>query len=681
MRRLLSALLILPAADLAAQDPDSTRRDSVAQSLRAVRITETRSVGLAGGASAVVIDIPDLRSSPAPSLAEALRESPFVHVRQNSRGEMEISIRGSDSRQAAVLIDGVPMTIGWDHRTDPSLVPITGTQRLVIVPGLGSLLNGPNTLGGTIEVNHDDGLARQAQTWGGFGIDEFGSTVTTLGAARRLGSDGPGGLYVRGGLAHRQRDGVAIPSDALDPTEKDGLRTNSDLRQLDGFASLRWTNGMGRSVGATFSAFSAEKGVPPEENVGEPRLWRYPYNRRSVVALSANSGLFTTPFGHGSLELGYGLNNGSVKIETFADRTYSSVTGQELGDENTSTLRAKLTHSVGDRATLRAAWTSADVRYTETVEADPSAKYEQRLTSVGAELETALTDRTSFSGGLVFDRSETPLSGGREPRQEPFSSTGWRGGLTHTLSDIWSLHASVSRRSRFPALRELYSGALNRFQPNPELKPETLLGYEAGVTFQQAAPNGVETSLSLNAFNHRLSDAVVRTKVTNPTPPPGSFYKRINRDRIESRGIEALLGLQFGPVADKAVTLAGDALLQSISVFDQTDNDTEHHAENNPETRASIELGVPMPFQLRGIATARYTGTQYCINGDTGEDMTMAGATVTGIAFERRMSVRSGLFSSVRALFALDNIGDSTVYDQCGLPQAGRTLRLMFSFR
>jgi hypothetical protein len=44
-------------------------------------------------------------------------------------------------------MDGVPLTLGWDHRTDPSLTPLTGSERVVIVRGPGSLPNGPNTLG------------------------------------------------------------------------------------------------------------------------------------------------------------------------------------------------------------------------------------------------------------------------------------------------------------------------------------------------------------------------------------------------------------------------------------------------------------------------------------------------------------------------------------------------------
>lgn len=678
----LPALLVL-ATGTAAQVPDSVRADSGAQRLRTVTVTETRAASVSGGASAVVLSIPELRTSPAPLLHEALRESPFVHVRQNSRGEMELSVRGSDARQAAVMVDGVPITLGWDHRTDPSLVPITGSQRLTVVPGLGSLLNGPNTLGGTVEVNHDDALARTAQTWGGLGIDENGATVATMGASRFLAAgSGRGGFFVRGGLAHRQRDGVAVPASALDPTERDGLRTNSDLREVDGFASLRWSNGAGRAIGATVSAFDAERGVPPEEHIAAPRLWRYPYHRRSIVALSATSGAFQTPLGYAGLELGAGLNRGKLKIETYDDRDYDTVTGQELGDERTATLRAKLTQSLGTGgSSLRLAWTSSTVQYTETLGAAAGVDYEQRLTSVGAEVETPLGERTTLATGVVYDRSVSPLSGGREPKQEPFDNTGWRAGLTHALGDGWGLHASASQRSRFPALRELYSGALNRFQPNPALKPETLLGFEAGVTMQQVTASGIGVTMRLNGFRNTLDDAIVRVTVPNPAPPPVTLFRRVNRDQIRSTGIEALFGLTLGGGGDRAVTLTGDARLQQIAIVDRTANNAERHAENNPETRGSVELGVPLPWQLRGVATARYTGTQYCLNSDTGNEMTLTGRAVTDLAVERKVSVTSGPFRSLRAVLALDNVADATIYDQCGLPQPGRTLRVLFSFR
>jgi iron complex outermembrane receptor protein len=665
---------------LSAQAPDSLARDSAAATLKAVTVTGSRAAGVVGGASAILVRPEQLRSSPAPLLDQVLRESPFVHVRLNSRGENEISIRGSDSRQAAVLLNGVPITLGWDHRTDPSVIPVTGSSRMVIVRGLGSLLTGPNSLGGTIEVAHDDGAgsAPGGNLWAGGGVDENSALVTSLGGAKRIAAGG-GRLSMQGGFAYRNRDGVSLPDGATDPSASDGLRTNSDLKHMDGFVGLRWSNGAGRGIGLHVSAFDAEKGVPPEEHIAAPRLWRYPYHTRTIASLSGNTGSFRTPFGHATIDLAGGYNDGRFKIETFSDRTYTTVSAEELGDESTWTGRAAVTHTLGSRAVLKAAYTMADVWYGETLVPAAEAEYRQKMSSVGAEIEATLGSRTTVAGGLVMDRTETPETGGRTPGQEPFDDTGWRAGLTHQLSDAFRLHASASQRSRFPALRELYSGAANRFLPNPDLEPETLLGIEAGFTVGGTLGGVRSATLEVTGFNHKLDDAVVRLTL----PAPDRRFRRINRDRIESSGAELLAGLVFGSDAARAVTLTADALVQSIKIFDVTTaGEPERHAENNPETRGSIELGLPLPWAMRAHANSRYTGTQYCLNADTGNEMELDGQVETDLAAERTFRVASsGPFRALRALVSLDNVADATVYDQCGLPQPGRTLRVMFTLR
>lgn len=672
------ALAIAIAAGAAtghAQAPDSVRADS-ARRIRPVTVSEPRAPATVGGASAVVVKTDELRSSPAPMLEEALRESPFVHMRQNSRGEMELSIRGSDSRQAAVLVDGVPLSIGWDHRVDPSLVPITGAQDLVIVRGLGSVLNGPNTLGGTIEVSHDDMFGRlgAGRLWGGAGVDETAAWVATLGAGREFGSAASGSVSVRGGVAHRQRKGFPLPGGAPDPTAVDGLRTNSDLRETDAFVTSRWRTASGRSLGLMLSAFDAERGVPPEEHIASPRLWRYPEHARAVAALSASAGTFSTPLGHATLDAGVGLNAGRLRIETFPDRTYSSASATERGAERTITGRLAFSHTLPRDARLRAAATVANVDYAETLPADTAVDYRQRLVSAGAEVDVPLTGRTTVASGLVLDRAETPITGGRAA-QAPFQAAGWRTGITHDLASGLRLHASASQRSRFPALRELYSGALNRFLPNPDLRPETLLGFETGFTMDRAIGLIPDATLQVSAFHHDLRDGVVRTTL----PAPDRRFFRVNRDRIRSTGLELLGGLVLGSDRQRSVSITADATLQDIRIQDQTAAASGlRHAENNPEARGMLEVAVPAPAGLRAFGNVRYTGRQFCLHADTGGEMALPATTELNAAVERRFS--SPGLGSLRAVLSLDNAGNTTTYDQCGLPQPGRTLRLMVSF-
>ncbi|CAA9305555.1 MAG: hypothetical protein AVDCRST_MAG11-1131, partial [uncultured Gemmatimonadaceae bacterium] len=136
--RLLAALLAAVLAAPARAQQGAVPPDSGPRRLDSVVVTSGAAPVVVGGASAVVVR-PDSLALPLPPgapLDRVLRQVPFLLLRQNSRGEAELSVRGSDSRQAAVLLDGLPLTLGWDHRSDPSLLPATGLQAVRVVRGL-----------------------------------------------------------------------------------------------------------------------------------------------------------------------------------------------------------------------------------------------------------------------------------------------------------------------------------------------------------------------------------------------------------------------------------------------------------------------------------------------------------------------------------------------------------------
>jgi iron complex outermembrane receptor protein len=162
---------------------------------------------------------------------------------------------------------------------------------------------------------------------------------------------------------------------------------------------------------------------------------------------------------------------------------------------------------------------------------------------------------------MVHDEATTPQSGGR-PSLGRLARTGWRLGTTLRVNDGIRLHASASERARFAALRELYSGALDRFDPNPLLRPERLLGVETGLTLDggRFAEHGVQ--FQLVGFQHRLDDAVVRITL------PNRLFRRVNRDAIRSAGVEMLAS--WTPRALRGATVSGDATLQRIRVYDRT---------------------------------------------------------------------------------------------------------------
>jgi len=652
-----------------AQQRDTVRTDTMVFRIEEIRVQARRPVTTVGGASAIEVTVDSLGLAAAPTVEEVLREIPAVHVRTNSRGEAEISVRGSESRQVAILVDGVPLTLGWDARTDVSVLPAGATHEVNLVRGLSSILHGPNVLGGVVEMSVARGTSFPARASAEFSgaYDGVGGYSTAAHAAVPF-ETGSGRWLVRAGAGLRDSPGAPLAGGVIEPVPtEESLRLNTDMSSVDGFLALRYARDGGGWMSFAASTFQAHRGIAGELGAEEPRLWRYPHISRTIVATSVGTGDRATPFGRGDVEASVGVDLGRSEIRSYATRAYDQITGTEDGDDRTLSLRLLADHTVGDRGDLRAAFTVADIRHDATVDGELS-KYQQRLGSLGAETVWRLVDdhdgaiealRLSVGGAL--DRGQTPLTGGL-PSLGTLDDWGARLGLTALTNGGNTLfHAGVSRRGRFPALRETYSEALNRFQPNPDLHPEHLVAFEGGVTTRLG-----DGDLQLVGFHHRLSDAIRRITL------PDRRRMRVNSDRLESTGVEVLASQTWS-----GLSVGGALTLQAVKLIDpSTALSTE--PENLPETAGSAWVRIPLTAATTLGAEADYTGAQYCQDPNTGADVKLDGGTWLNADVAHVWALPPsgvGLLTRLETRLSADNLTDTALYDQCGLPRPGRLLR------
>lgn len=664
------AAAIAGAPSAGAQARDTLRADTMVFRIGEIRVQARRAVTTVGGASALEVNLDSLQLSAVPTVEEVLRELPGVHVRTNSRGEAEISVRGSESRQVAVLVDGVPITLGWDARTDVSVIPASAPHEVNLVRGLSSILHGPNVLGGVVEMSVARGFSfpPEPSASASVGVDEVGGYGGGGSVSVPWATDG-GQWLLRAGGGFRDSPGSPLASGVSEPVPaRDGLRLNTDARSLDGFVALRYARDAGGWMTFSGTTFRAERGIAAELDAEAPRLWRYPHVGRTVAVLSAGSGDRVTPFGRGDVEASVGVDVGRTEIESYASRAYREVRGTEVGDARTVTLRLLSDHTLGPRGDLRAAYTWSDIRH-EVTEGGPASSYRQTLSSLGMESVWRLLDPASgpvrlvrFSLGGAWDRGNTPRTGGL-PSLGVLDEWGARAGLTALLGDGQTLlHAGVSRRGRFPALREMYAEALDRFEPNPALRAERLVALEGGVTSRLGTGE-----IQLVGFRQQLDGAIRRITL------PNRKRQRVNADRLESTGLELLLTQAAGP-AD----LSADLMVQSVRLVDPA-NPVSREPENLPGVSGGVSLALPLGGGARGTAAVRYTGSQFCQHPDTGADVRLGGGALLDAGVSRSWAVapsRGGLFSRLEARVSGDNLTDRALYDQCGLPRPGRVLSL-----
>jgi iron complex outermembrane recepter protein len=670
---------LVVAAPVAAQVTDTVRPPVFR--VGAISVQVARPVTTAGGASALEVQLDSLAVGPAPTMEQVLRQLPLVQVRTNSRGEAQFSLRGSgsDARQVAVLVDGVPLSLGWDDRADLSVLPATAAGTLTLIRGLPSMLHGPNVLGGVIEVgvgHHPGRWMPPRSTEVSAGVESTGAVSVAASHTEPVGGAEPR-LAVRVGGGYRERPGFALPDDVAQPvsdaTHYDPeLRTNTDLRHQDGFIALRYLSSSGMWTTFSSSAFTAERGIAAELHASSPRFWRYPRVARWVSVLSGGTGDRPSPLGgRGDIEASVGYDVGETNILSYATSSYSEIADREEGDDRTVTLRLLGDQTIGGATELRAAFTYADILHDELLSGTEANTYQQRMWSVGAETVTRVAmsgpfSQLSVSVSGALDGADTPQSGDK-PALGRLSDWGARLGATlvSTRSSLL-LHAGTSRRARFPSLRELYSGALGRFEPNPSLQPEVLTAAEAGTTVRIG-----DGEVQLVAFYRDLDGAIERITL------PDRKQKRVNVGSVRSAGVELLGSLRAGPA-----TLSGDLTLQRVHLYDDAGTRQAGHAEYQPSLMAGMRADVLLPFAVRAAASVDHVGRQYCIDPNAPGELQLSASERIDFAVSRDVRVRrSGFGSRLELRAALDNATDATVYDQCGLPQAGRTVRLQLRLR
>lgn len=648
--------------------------------LEGIRVIAPRRLTVTGGVGVIEMRLDSLGSVPVPTLEQALREMPLVRVRANSRGEVQPSLRGATDRHIAVLVDGVPLTLGWDHRTDLSIIPLTAARSIHLLRGLSSVLHGPNVLAGVVSIDvarGDERLEAPSPATLSVALDDEGGVILGGTVARSVDSRG-GQWLVQGGGGFRDRPGVSIPSttsgfsgDLALLTADGDLRLNSDVRHVDAFFSVRYQGDEGGWMSLTSSGLDVERGVPPETHEADPRLWRYPNQSRVITAFSGGTGPKETRWGVGDLEASLGIDIGAFRIQQFETPMYERIVEEEEGDDRTVTVRVLGEHNVGERGDLRAALTYGDVSHTERLTGTGTRDFRQRLWSLGSEVEWRLDDlpgweslgATHVNVGLSLDGADTPETGGAPPLGR-LGDWGGRLGLSSlTGGGSLLLHGGISRRARFPSLRELYSDALGRFLANPELVPEVLTGMEFGLTWDL---QGAE--IQVVGFRQILSDGIVRVSVQTPE---GSKRQRVNRDRVRSTGVEMVASGAWG-----VFKYSGDLTLQQSWQIDD-DSGVRSRPEYEPGAAGGLDVArsVAGDFSLSG--TYRFVGRQSCLNADSGSMDRLSRTHRFDLQLRRLFALegRSAL-GNVDALVSVTNLANDAIFDQCGLPQPGRTFRV-----
>ncbi len=607
------------------------------------------------------IEAHDIALNNPGSLADLIQILPSASLTVNSRGDSHLMIRGAPERHVQTFLDGIPLNLPWDERVDLETVPITGAAQLEATRGMSSLLNGPGALAGCVKIMTPRAWQNPVRTRinvsaGAHGFGRIGlQHITTAGSWQLVGA-GNG----------QRRDSWPLPG-KHPRTKSNPLRQNSDLSQfsllLHGDRTIAGTG----HIAFLLTGWSGEKGVPAELHLGdEARFWRYPVRRRLLLGGSINLPLNddgTWDF-DGNISADFYKQEIDPRGPNGWDKPKIAGQDYETDNDRTGFSRLKLTHWFNDTAHLALQGTARYAEHQESLVVDgPELNYAQILTSMVAEGQYHPLERTTLRAGLGIDHAATTETGDK-PSLPGDTAPAVVLGVGHQIATRIEIHAGASLRSRFPSLRELYSGALGKFVPNPSLLPEQQELYEVGLK-----ANGHCWHWEGTAFLSYLHDGIEKEKLAGTD---GQFM-RVNRTEIRVPGLE-MVGIvdlwQNCSLSVQHTILA--ARVKNNGSFDSVAEDRPDYMSHiNAKWQSFVGLGV--------MLEAVITGPRWSADANDIQDgLRRLPAGVTWnmrLGWQFTHEDKTNWEASIRAA----NIFDQWVDSQVGLPETGRIISANFS--
>ena len=476
-------------------------------------------------------------------LSQALELVPGVATQNvGQRRERLVTLRGFNSRQVPLFIDGVPVYVPYDGYVDLARFGVDYVSEIRVSKGLASLLYGPNIMGGAINVvsrRPTEPLAVSARL--STEVDDK-LRANLLRAALNVSAAGErwyGAFSVSGSEA----DSYRLP-DSFEPVpnrEDGGLRDNAETRDRLYMARVGYTPDAGNEFNLTWYRQEGRKEDPPYTgSAGPARFWVWPYWDKESISLTTRHAVGD----RGTLRLRAFHDTFENSLDAFTNLAHTSQ--MFLGsayDDYTRGAGADFEWRWTDAAVTRiSAHLKKDVHRESTRQ--PAEPVEQLVAStwdIAIEQEWRLTPRLSLTPSYQYvaqpGRTAWIWSGTGYIPNEVNDSTTSNGQLVAMwqASDAGTLFGGVSRKTRFPALKDRFSGGLGRAVPNPDLDAEYANHFELGYEHRGEGWSG---KLSLYQANIRdaIESVTVPASACDAPNPDCSQLQNIGRQR--NRGVE-----------------------------------------------------------------------------------------------------------------------------------------------
>ena len=452
-------------------------------------------------------------------LAEVLRFAPGAMVTFGNKDEYNLKLRGFDNKRVALLVDGVPVIDPYYSSFDLKTVSSGGIQSIQITKGPSSVLYGPNTLGGIVNV-----ITRRP------GPEPRLSLNASYGD-RRTGSVGMDAAY--------QWNKIGLVGEAL-YQDSNGFnynaagtktpRTNSDYTRLNLNTKIYYMPSSSSEFMLNAGYYHSEYGMPPDLSTSKPRYWRFPKWDR----LTLNGGGFTSLGGRSTLQFRAFFVNYNNTLDQFKDAAMTARQFESTFDNSVFGIFGIGDFGLNDWNNLKVSvYYQGDRAHMQDDVNLPWTTNTQGTFSAGIEDHISIGEQWKVVGGLSFD-TLNKYTGKTTSRVNPLV------GLKFSPDDALDIHVSFSNKSRFPSMRSLYSPSSG----NPSLLSEKASMWELGAVYNRGI------YLSAAVFANDLKNMIDSYRLPDGTRRYFNIgHARVNGAEVQARkswtGLEATVNYTF----------------------------------------------------------------------------------------------------------------------------------------
>lgn len=494
----------------------------------------------------------EMRQFDRNNVAQALNLLSGVTLTQTgARNEQTVSVRGFDLKRVPIFLDGIPIYVPYDGYPDLGRFTTFDLSEIVVEKGFASVLYGPNTEGGAINmVSKRPVKIFEGDVGVGYGTGNTFNTYANLGTKHKLWYLQAGGSYASSSY-FRLSDNFRQSR-----TEDGGQRDNSYYRDRKYNFKVGFTPADGHEYALSYINQHGVKGTPVYTGVDPNamvRYWEWPYWDKESYYFTSR-----TPLGDKSY----------FKTRLYYDKYRNSLYSYDNANYNSMKKGSSFMSDYDDHTrggsieagttlipmnTLKVAFHYKEDFHLEHNEPAPYQHFKDQIWSAGIEDTFQITKKLYTIMGVSYDTIKTIEAEDSYNtttrtfgyfRKNDTSATNPQIGFFYDLTDTAKIYASIANKSRLPTIKEKYSYKMGKAIPNPDLKAEKSTNYEIGyrdVFFKKLA-------MKAAVFYSDVTDMMLSVTIPKPGSPGQTVLQTQNVGDVRRYGFELDVS---APIIDK----------------------------------------------------------------------------------------------------------------------------------